>query len=73
MLREKRKRANRQTPCRRGCGGLGLAELLLAEEGEVADTDDDLQDHADPESWVAETLADVVGHGGVVWQRACRR
>jgi hypothetical protein len=41
---------------------LRLAELFLAEEGEVADTDDDLEDHTDPESWVAETLANVVGH-----------
>ena len=41
---------------------LRLAELFLAEEGEVADADDDLHDHANPEACIAETVANIVGH-----------
>lgn len=41
---------------------LRLAELFLTEEREVANADDDLHDHANPESGVAETLTHVVGH-----------
>ena len=41
---------------------LRLAQLFLTEEGEVADADDDLEDHANPEACVAETIADIVGH-----------
>lgn len=51
---------------------LRLAQLFLTEEGEVADADDDLEDHANPEACVAEAIADIVGHRGVVWQRASR-
>ena len=41
---------------------LRLAQLFLTEEGEVADADDDLEDHANPEACVAEAVADIVGH-----------
>jgi hypothetical protein len=41
---------------------LRLAQLFLTEEGEVADANDDLEDHANPEACVAEAIADVVGH-----------
>lgn len=41
---------------------LRLAQLFLTEEGEVADADDDLEEHANPEACVAEAVADVVGH-----------
>lgn len=41
---------------------LRLAQLFLTEESEVANADDDLEDHADPEACVAETIANIVGH-----------
>jgi hypothetical protein len=40
---------------------LWLAELFLTEEGEVAEAEDDLEEHANPESWVAETVTHLVG------------
>jgi hypothetical protein len=51
---------------------LWLAELFLTEEGEVAEAEDDLEEHADPESWVAQTIAHIVGQCGVVRQWASR-
>jgi hypothetical protein len=51
---------------------LRLAELFFAEESEVADADNDLEDHTDPESRVAETFADIVGHRWVIRQRSSR-
>lgn len=51
---------------------LGLAELFLAEEGEVPNTDDDLEDQANPEASVAEAGARVLDDRRVVRQRARR-
>lgn len=51
---------------------LGLAELFLAEEGEVPNTDDDLEDQADPEASVAEAGARILDDRRVVRQRARR-